>query len=133
MTAMEELLYDGEADNDSLTVVGTGGDDVITHTAGAGNDEGTFRVNTTLALAYQNLGAAATLDVDADADAGSDEFVYVGTILGDRFTVNAAGNVALNARLSVAIVNANTLTLEAAAATTRSRCCRRSPPARTTL
>src|SRR5262245_21395506 len=35
MKQIEELLYDGEADNDSLKVLGTDGDDAITHTPGA--------------------------------------------------------------------------------------------------
>ena len=34
ISAIEELIYDGEADNDSLTVGGTGGADFITHTSG---------------------------------------------------------------------------------------------------
>jgi hypothetical protein len=114
IAAIEHLVYDGEGDGDTLNILGTAGDDLVTHTAGAGNDEGTFRVNTTLALAYQNLGlgaGAGVLNVDAGGGSG-DEFVYVGTALGDTFTVNAAGAVALNARLSVAIASVNVLTLE---------------------
>ena len=40
LNAIEELLYDGEADNDSLSVVGTGGADIITHIPGSTDQAG---------------------------------------------------------------------------------------------
>ncbi|KKM72636.1 hypothetical protein LCGC14_1418530, partial [marine sediment metagenome] len=46
LTGVEELVYDGEGDDDSLTVVGTSGDDVIVHTPGVADDAGSFAVNT---------------------------------------------------------------------------------------
>jgi hypothetical protein len=111
ITAMEELLYDGEADNDSLTIVGTGGDDVITHSAGATDQAGAFQVNAFLPIAYQNLGAGGTLT--ADGGAGADELVYRGTDANDTFRVpNAAGDVAVNSRLEVNTDGIETLTME---------------------
>ena len=50
-----------------------------------------FVSGTTLALAYQNLGAAGELNVDALA--GDDELRYLGTTLNDQFIVDAAGSV----------------------------------------
>ena len=111
MTAMEELLYDGEADNDSLTVVGTGGDDVITHTPGATDQAGAFRVNGTLPIAFENMGAGGALA--ADGAGGSDTLAYFGTNANDVFRVpNAAGNVALNSRLVVTTAGVENLTME---------------------
>jgi len=110
VTQIEELRYDGEADNDTLTVVGTTGDDTIVHTPGAGNQEGTFRVNDLLALSYQNLGAGASLT--ADGDGGADTLVVNGTEANDSFTIGAAGQVNLNSRLAVSTLTIETLTLE---------------------
>jgi hypothetical protein len=108
--ATEELLYDGEADNDSLSVVGTASADVITHTPGATDQAGTFQVNGLLPIAYQNMGTGGALSVNGAA--GSDTLVYLGTNANDTFQVNAAGDVALNSRLAVATTGVETLTLE---------------------
>jgi len=109
--ATEELLYDGEADSDSLSVVGTGGDDVITHTPGSTDQAGTFQVNGLLPISYQNMGTGGALS--ADGAAGSDTLVYLGTDANDTFRVpNAAGNVALNSRLVVTTAGIETLTME---------------------
>jgi hypothetical protein len=64
ISKIEELLYDGEADNDSLTVIGTGVDDVITHSPGSTNQSGEFQVNGLLPIDYQNLGAGGSLAAD---------------------------------------------------------------------
>src|SRR6266511_3002117 len=40
----EVLIYDGQGDNDSLTIVGTSGDDTIVHTPGANDQAGTFQI-----------------------------------------------------------------------------------------
>jgi hypothetical protein len=110
LAGIEQLVYDGKADGDALRVLGTAGDDTVTHTPGATNDAGSVAVNSLLALAYQNL-AGGTLRVDADGG-GNDTLVYLGTTAGDAFAVNAAGDVALNARLPVAVDNIETLTLQ---------------------
>ena len=110
LTGIEELFYDGEGDNDSLMVVGTAGIDTITHTPGAGDEEGVFRVNGLLAIGYQNLGAGATLT--ADGAGAADTFIVHGTNIDDTFTVAALGAVSLNTRLSLHTVAVEILTLE---------------------
>ena len=111
MVQIEELLYDGEADNDGLTVVGTGGADSITHTPGSTDQAGTFRVNGLLPISYENLGAGGALS--ADGGAGSDTLIYLGTNGNDTFLVpNAGGDIALNSRLVVTTDDVETLTME---------------------
>src|SRR5262249_29135298 len=77
MTGMEVLTYDGQGDNDSLTVVGTSGDDTIVHNPGSNDQAGTFQVNSLLALSYQNLGSGGSLT--ASGAGGTDTLVYNGT------------------------------------------------------
>lgn len=111
ITGVEALTYDGQGDNDAVTVVGTGGADVITHTPGANDQAGTFQVNGLLPIAYQNLGATGTLT--ADGASGTDTLVYLGTGVNDSFQVlNAAGDVLLNSRLVMKSTAVETLTLE---------------------
>jgi hypothetical protein len=113
ITGIEELAYDGEADDDALTVAGTGGADTVVHTPGASDDAGTLQVNTTLALAYQNLGSSATVLVDGGA--GADEIVVHGTSGGDAFSVDTStpgGRIDLNSRLPALTANIQTATLE---------------------
>src|SRR5262249_17597315 len=54
-SGIEVLTYDGQNDNDTLTIVGTSGDDIIVHTPGANDQAGTLQANGLLALNYQNL------------------------------------------------------------------------------
>ncbi|HET6575770.1 MAG TPA: calcium-binding protein [Fimbriiglobus sp.] len=110
LVAIEELLYDGEADDDSLTVVGTAGPDTIAHTPGAGDQEGAFRVNGFLAIGYQNMGAGAVLTADGAGDA--DTFAVHGTAVNDSFAVDAAGVVSLNTRLALHTTAVESLTME---------------------
>ena len=58
------MSYDGQGDNDSLTIVGTGGDDTIVHNPAPTIRPGSFQVNSLLALSYQNLGSGASLTAD---------------------------------------------------------------------
>jgi hypothetical protein len=110
----EELVYDGEATNDRLTVRDTQADDVIVHTPGVGRDEGTIRVSETLALTYQNLGLGATLTVEAN-QGGNDKLVVQGTALSDAFTVDrtavATGRIRLNDQLPILNSGVETYTL----------------------
>ena len=48
INGIEVLSYDGQGDNDSLTIVGTGGDDTIVHNPGANDQAGSFQVNSLL-------------------------------------------------------------------------------------
>lgn len=109
MSEVETLSYDGQNDSDSLTVLGgAGDDDTIVHTPGATNQAGNFAVNGLLALAYQNIGAAALLT--ADGLGGADTLVVNGTGVNDAFVVN--GNIALNVRRPIVATGIETLTLE---------------------
>ena len=110
LLSIEELFYDGEGDGDSLAVVGTAGADTIAHSPGAGDQEGSFRVNGLLAIGYENLGASATLT--ADGAGAADTLVVLGTAVNDTFTVDAAGAVGLNARLALRTTAVEVLTLE---------------------
>jgi len=106
----EVVFYDGQGDDDSLTVVGTADDDTITHTPGANDEAGSFQINELLPLSYQNLGSGGSLT--ANGNAGMDELVYNGTVGNDDFTIGAAGEVNLNTRLVVNTAAVETLTLE---------------------
>ncbi len=98
--------YDGEAADDAVRVVGTAGDDNITHTPGPGDQEGTIRVNSLLGVDYQNLGGAGLVGVTGGSG-GTDTLVVDGTGASDAFRVIAAsGNVELNSRLPLQGVNA---------------------------
>ena len=115
LTGIEVLTYDGQAANDSLTVMGTSGDDTIVHTPGANDQAGTFQVNSLLPLSYQNLGSGGSLTVDGRS--GTDTLVYNGTPANDSFTIDGAGavggagKVTLNSRLVVNTINVENLTL----------------------
>ncbi|MDW8080278.1 MAG: hypothetical protein RMJ16_15470, partial [Thermoguttaceae bacterium] len=97
-TGVEQVVYDGEAGGDQLTVVATSGNDVILHVPGAAFDEGDILVNSLLPLRYEDLGTNGTVRVDGQA--GSDELVYRGTAGADLFTV-AGGQIVLGSRLPV--------------------------------
>jgi len=106
----EVLSYDGQGDNDSLTVAGTGGDDTIVHNPGVNGQAGSFQVNSLLALSYQNLGNGGSLT--ANGGGGNDTLVYNGTAANDSFTIGAAGQVNLNSRLVLNTTGVEILTLE---------------------
>ncbi len=110
---IEELVYDGEVDDDTLTILATSGDDSILHTPGITDDSGRFQVNNLLALSYQSLGGGATLI--AEGGGGSDILVYHGTAAGDTFFIDVhvfGGQVELNNRLAVLTSDIQTLTVE---------------------
>ncbi len=113
INGIEQLIYDGEAGNDALTVFGSAAADVITHTAGTNVDSGQIQVGSNLALNYQNLGATAT--ITADGAGGNDALVYSGDSTDDVFTVSTAGAVDLVTgganRLDVAQANIEQLRL----------------------
>jgi hypothetical protein len=110
IVTIEAVSYDGQGDNDSLTVEGTGGADTIVHMPGANDQAGSFQVNSLLALSYQNLGSGGSLTADGGSD--TDTLVYTGTAANDVFTVGTAGQVNLNSRLVVNTTGVEELTLE---------------------
>jgi len=109
INTIEVLIYDGQGDNDSLTIVGTGGDDTIVHTPGAGDQAGSFLVNSLLALSYQNLGGGGSLT--ANGAGGTDTLVYNGTVGDDIFTISSTWQVNLNSRLVVNTADVEVLSL----------------------
>jgi hypothetical protein len=109
-TEMELFSYDGQGDNDSLSVLGTAADDTVVHTPGATNQSGSVSVNGLLAMSYFNLGAAGSLTVDGGG--GTDTLVCNGTPGNDQFVIGAAGQVSLNSRIVVYTARIEVLTLE---------------------
>ena len=114
ITGTEVLIYDGQGDTNSLTIVGTIGDDTIVHTPGGNDQAGSLLVNSLLALNYQNLGSGAVLTVDGGANGTieGDTLVYNGTNTNDSFTIGVAGQVNLNSRLVLNTTSVEVLTLE---------------------
>lgn len=98
---VESLIYDGEADNETLTVNTPAAiDSTIRVTVGSTRDAGRVAVDSLLAVSFQNLGFTGTVAIN-DPDAGdADRIVYDGTAGNDSFTVtdntvdlvNGAGN-----------------------------------------
>src|SRR5262249_48942145 len=101
INSIENLFYDGQGGNDTFTVIGTAGNDTITHTPGPADNKGKFQVNNLLAIDYQNLGATSSLTADGGTG-GTDKLVALGTDINDLFTVAATtGAVTLNTRLAL--------------------------------
>ena len=114
LQAIEDLIYDGETDQDQLTLVGTAGADTTLHQPGLTDDSGRLQLNTWLALHYQSLGAGAV--VASDGAGGINTLVYEGTAGADLFIVDQSaigGEVVLNARIAVQTANTQRLTLVA--------------------
>ena len=114
INTIENLFYDGEGGNDTVTMIATAGADTITHTPGIANNQGNFRINNLLAFNYQNLGTTSTLTVDGGGAA--DTLVANGTSADDTFSVaNSAavspGAVTLNSRLAINETNVEALVL----------------------
>ncbi|MDY0166305.1 MAG: NF038122 family metalloprotease, partial [Thermoguttaceae bacterium] len=105
---VELFIYDGEGGDDSFTIVGTVGSDIVTHRPGDADDEGSIRVNNLLGVTYQGLGLGATLSVDGDT--GDDTLVVDGTQNNDLFAI-VAGTVALNDHLVINSLGIENLTL----------------------
>jgi hypothetical protein len=110
LDGVEMLDYDGQGDDDDLTVFATGGDDTIIHTPGADDQSGQFQVNSLLGLNYQTIGSGASLT--ADGLSGNDTLVYNGTVANDDFTIGVAGEVSLNTRVVLNTNDVEVLTLE---------------------
>jgi hypothetical protein len=110
INGIESLIYDGQADNDLVTLNGTASANTIVHEPGAANDEGSLRMDSTLALNYQNLGMTARLA--ANGGAGADRLDYHGTIFNDKFTIDTSvlgGRVGLSNRVGLLTANIETL------------------------
>jgi hypothetical protein len=110
INTIEVLSYDGQGDNDNLTIVGTVDPDTIVHNPGTNDQAGSFQVNSLLALSYQNVGSGASLT--ANGSGGTDTLVYNGTAANDTFTIGSAGQVNLNSRVVLNTTGVEVLTLE---------------------
>ncbi|MFO0867988.1 MAG: dockerin type I domain-containing protein [Pirellulales bacterium] len=94
MVGVESLAYNGEDENETLTVLGTGNADTIVHTPGAAIDDGHVAVNSLLPVSYNNLGATGTVTLNGGV--GADTVVARGTSGDDQFAVAATtGTVVL--------------------------------------
>ena len=87
LRSIESLVYNGEADNETVAIVGTAGADAIVHTPGNTVDAGTLAVNSLLAIEYTNLGAGGSVNVQGFS--GSDLVTARGTAGDDRLSVDA--------------------------------------------
>lgn len=108
--ATERVIYDGENENELLTVLGTGFADRFVHTPGAARDAGAVTVDDTsttlLGIEYVNLGLLGQLQIDGNGD--DDTLVARGTDGSDVMDVDfpAAGeiNVTLHSGLGQHVV-----------------------------
>src|SRR6185503_18106558 len=113
LVAVEELVYDGEADQDSVRVIGTAGADTTVHRPGLTDDSGQLRVNSWLALDYQSLGLGA--EVVSDGAGGNNTLVYQGTAGADLYRIDrtlSGGVVNLNGRVELRTLNTQGLIVE---------------------
>jgi hypothetical protein len=110
---IETLVYDGEAGDDLLTVFGTVGSDVILHSPGTDPDEGTVLVNSLLAILYNDLGLAGTLNIDGGLD--NDLLIVDGFASNDLFSVPQgvvpAPSIGLNTRIGIGTASVETYRL----------------------
>jgi len=114
LQSLEQVIYDGEAGGDALTVITPAGVDAITYTPGATTDSAAVQVGNLLPLAFTALGAGTvTL---ADTSGGRvDDLMYVGSGLDDSFAAApTTGAVTLNSQLPVATPGVNNLILDGA-------------------
>jgi hypothetical protein len=96
ITDIEQFVYDGEAENDTLTVNWTGTNTY--QSAGPATDAGSFSVDSLLPLNFEALGSTAVLNVHSTAI--GDTLVMEGTAYDDTFTVTTA-TVQLNSQLVI--------------------------------
>ena len=90
----EHLIYDGENDNEALTIIGSSAEDIFVHTPGNAIDAGSIGLTssvfgTLLGLSYEDLGAAGNLTVSGGVGGISDRLVALGTSHNDAFRVQA--------------------------------------------
>ena len=100
LNGIERLIYDGENDNEALTITGTNGADAFNHVAGSANDAGTVQINNLLAIEYVSLGTGAAADVILTSGGGTDTATLSGTSGDDTFAVDGSGDVVINTPLA---------------------------------
>ncbi|MCB0073272.1 MAG: hypothetical protein KDE20_17505, partial [Caldilineaceae bacterium] len=111
---VERLIYDGEDENETLTVTSaTGAARTLTHREGTSIDSGSVQVGNWLAVEYVSLGSTGSLTLlDGDADPGDDRLVYEGTSGDDAFSVSGLGVVQRTGHVSVNAADLGALTLQ---------------------
>jgi hypothetical protein len=112
---IEQFTYNGMGGNDAFTMVGNSSANVFTLTPGANNDAGTLAMDSTLPVAFQNLGPTGKVIINGNG--GADSLVYYGTAANDTFIIDnnaspAGGKITVNARVPVISTGVATLTLE---------------------
>ncbi|NLS94597.1 MAG: hypothetical protein GXX96_20775 [Planctomycetaceae bacterium] len=102
IVSVERLIFDGENEDEFLTVQGAGGADRFTHTPGAARDAGEVTVDdsagTLLAIEYVNLGLLGQVRIDGVA--GNDTLVAHGTLGSDVMAVDFPASGEINVTLS---------------------------------
>ena len=88
MTNVENLVLNGDNNNDPLTIFGSAGADAISATPGPATDGGFVQVGHLLGLTYQALGGAGSVTVNGNG--GVDSLAVYGTAANDVFSVAAA-------------------------------------------
>ncbi len=100
----EHLYLNDQGQGDTVTVIGTAGNgDTFVHTPGAVNDSGTVALNSLLALNYQNLSSAGTINIfETGPSATPNTLIVQGTGDNDAFGVaGGTGTVSLNSRVPI--------------------------------
>ena len=86
---IENLVYDGESGNETLTVVGSAGDETFVHTAQAARDAGDVAVavagQSRLGVRYTNLGNTGSIVVDGTT--GDDLLSVLGTAASETLDI----------------------------------------------
>ena len=95
---IEELVYDGEAGDDTLTIVGSGA--AFVYRPGQTVDAGSFAVDSLLAIEFTNLGSSGALVVSTGGAADGDSLVLEGTAFDDTFTVTST-TAQINSQLTI--------------------------------
>ena len=106
----EEFLFDGEGD-DTLNVLGSALDNLIVHTPGNGRNEGSIRVDETLAVTYEGLDFTLT-SLNIDGQAGNDFLVALGTNLADLFVVPGTPDIDVNTQVRINTLQVENYTLD---------------------
>ncbi|NND97318.1 MAG: hypothetical protein HKN47_08330, partial [Pirellulaceae bacterium] len=99
---IETLIYDGESDEDSVTVTGTAGPETFVHHPAANVDAGSVSVRAgdaqQLGIHYEDLGGGGTVTVAGND--GGDTLTALGTTGSDRIDIQFTGLDAIDIDLT---------------------------------
>ncbi|MFI5379551.1 MAG: beta strand repeat-containing protein [Tepidisphaerales bacterium] len=129
---IEQADLNGQGGNDTLTVTGTPGNDTFTVIPGVSVDSGTVRVDSLVALTYEQLGATGSLTLNGNS--GTDTLVINGTAASDLISVaGTTGTVTLNSDVPILQTSIANLVLNGDAGTNAFNLAGGLPYAATTL